>query len=206
MSKFIFVTGTGTEVGKTYCASSMVKTRQRGNHRVGVYKPVASGCRRGSDGELIADDALSLWHAAGEPLTLQSVCPQRFAMPLSPPQAAAAEGSHVDETLLVDGLDAWADFDTTYIEGAGGLFSPISKSMLNVDLIIALKRTRDVEVVLIAANRLGVQHEVIAAVRASRASGVKIDRVVLNDIAIDSSSSANAECLRQWIDATVEAS
>ena len=90
----LFITGTDTGVGKTYVATLIVRSLLRAGHRVGVYKPVASGCRP-ERGTLVSDDALALWDAAGRPGELERVCPQRFEAPLAPPLAARAEGKEV---------------------------------------------------------------------------------------------------------------
>lgn len=198
-SKWILITGTGTDVGKTYYASALAETRRRAGERVGVYKPVASGCQVDENGRPVAGDAVCLWQAAGKPLTLASVCPQSFIAALAPPEAAAAEGRRVDEARLISGLHVWEDFDVVVIEGAGGLFSPISDSMLNLDFAIELQSRRSIEVILTAANRLGVQHDVIACVRAAEAAGLTINEVVLNTISPDSSTATNADRLAKWI-------
>ncbi|MEM8912579.1 MAG: dethiobiotin synthase [Planctomycetota bacterium] len=203
-----FFTGTDTDVGKTHCAVMDVLTRVRRRRRVGVCKPVASGCRR--DGEqLIADDAVQLWDAAGRPRTLDDVCTQRFEPALSPPMAASLDGCHVDESQLIDSIAGWLRDDSIedlIIEGAGGLFSPMSTSWLNIDLI---ERVRELashtSVVLVARNQIGVQHQVISAVRAAKASGCPIDTVWLNTIPgrSDPSQTSNADELRRWIDVDV---
>lgn len=211
-----FVTGTGTDVGKTYCASRFVEMRRTSGQRVGVYKPVASGCEQSGDGKWVATDAVQLWHAAGCPRTLHDVCPQRFAAPLAPPQAAIAENSVVDETLLIAGVHVWtgtsessrsggeAACDVLVVEGAGGLFSPVSASMLNADFALRLRdEFPQMIVVLIARNRLGVIHECVAAVRAARATGLSIDKIVLNDIGIegvngDESIATNGQQIQHW--------
>src|SRR5690349_2937295 len=100
----LFSTGTDTEVGKTYAAALIVRALVDGGHRVGVYKPAASGCRVEA-GRLVSEDALALWEAAGRPGTLDEVCPQRFAAPLAPHLAAEAEGRSLDAALLRAGLD-----------------------------------------------------------------------------------------------------
>ena len=80
-SRGLFVTGTDTDVGKTYVSALIVAELRAAGHRVGVYKPVASGCV--ADGpELVSEDAVALWEAADRPLTLDAVCPQRFAAPI----------------------------------------------------------------------------------------------------------------------------
>ena len=79
----MFVTGTDTEVGKTYVATLIVKQLVAAGHRVGVYKPVASDCV--SDGrQLVSEDAVELWEAAGRPLSLEVVCPHRYKVALAP--------------------------------------------------------------------------------------------------------------------------
>lgn len=210
-----FVTGTGTDVGKTYCASRYVEMRCRTGQRVGVYKPVASGCVQSNEGPWIAADAVALWRAAGCPRTLHDVCPQQFAAPLAPPLAANAEGRQVDETLLMTGLQGWTGScegsgpyelpcDVLVVEGAGGLFSPISASLLNIDFALLLREQFPQSItVLVARNRLGVIHECIAAVRAAQASGLNIDKIVLNRfgtdaVHLDESTATNAEQIQHW--------
>ena len=63
-SRGLFITGTDTEVGKTYVASLIVKSLVAAGHRVGVYKPVASDCVLMGQ-QLVAEDAVVLWEAAG---------------------------------------------------------------------------------------------------------------------------------------------
>ena len=120
----LFITGTDTEVGKTYVATTIAKQLVNAGHRVGVYKPVASDCV--SDGkQLISEDAFALWEAANCPLHLGAVCPQRFPMALAPHLAARQQAKEVDVELLRSGISAWADVcDIILVEGAGGLMSP----------------------------------------------------------------------------------
>jgi dethiobiotin synthetase len=106
MATGLFITGTGTGVGKTYVASLIARALRATGRRVGVYKPVASGCDL-VDGELVSPDAVALWEAAGRPGTLDQVCPQRFAAPLAPHLAARAEGKRVDCGLLLRSLGFW---------------------------------------------------------------------------------------------------
>ena len=146
MSCGLFITGTGTGVGKTYVGA----LREAGK-RVGVYKPVASGCEV-RDGKLISPDAVALWEAAGRPGTLEQVCPQLFAAPLAPHLAARAEGRRVDPSLLREGIQFWrATSDVVIVEGAGGLMSPISDDDYNADLAAQF----GISLLVVAANVLG---------------------------------------------------
>ena len=155
MKPGLFITGTDTGVGKTHVAAMIARALVRQGRRVGVYKPVASGCLPGEDasvGQLAAEDALLLWEAAGRPGELSLVCPQRFRAPLAPHRAAAAEGRRVDAQLLRDGFDYWRqNYDVVLVEGAGGLLSPISDEDDNARLAADLR----LPLLIVAANRLG---------------------------------------------------
>lgn len=151
MSRGLFITGTGTGVGKTYVAALLAKSLVAAGKKVGVYKPVASGCEL-RDGKLISADALALWEAAGRPGSIEQVCPQLFAAPLAPHLAARAEGKRVDAELLRSGLDFWREScDIVLVEGAGGLMSPISDDDYNADLAEEF----GLPLVVVAANVLG---------------------------------------------------
>ena len=90
----LFITGTNTEVGKTYITALIAKQLVFEGRNVGVYKPAASGCNFDE-----GDDSYVLWDAAGRPADLDLVCPQRFAPPLAPHLAARAEDKEVDAKI-----------------------------------------------------------------------------------------------------------
>lgn len=198
----IFVAGTGTEVGKTHIAAMIARALAASGRRVGVYKPAASGCRKAPEG-LIADDAVALWEAAGQPLTLAQVCPQRFLAPLAPPRAALAEGRRVDAALLRTGLEPWlAASDVVVVEGAGGLMSPLSDDDYNIDLAAEL----GLPLVIVAANELGVINSTLQTLITARTRAPKlpIAGVVLNQATQrpdDASLASNAEELAARCDA-----
>lgn len=198
----IFFAGTDTDVGKTYVASLIAAALLKSGRRVGVYKPVASDCRSVA-GELVAADAVSLWEAAGRPRTLADVCPQKFIAPLSPPAAAAAEGKRVDTKWLRDGADAWIDgFDVRIVEGAGGLFSPLADGLLNIDLLTQFDSPR---LVIVAANRLGVIHQVLATCEGAKQRGVSPHGVILCQVSpkVDDSVSSNQAEIERYSDVPV---
>lgn len=175
----LFITATDTDVGKTWVTAALARTMVATGRRVGVYKPVASGCALNPCGQALSDDAQALWHAAGRPLTLGDVCPQRFLAPLAPPLAAAEEGTTVNDELLVAGFEPWrAASDVVLVEGAGGLLSPLSANLNSLDLA----RVLNLPLLVVAANRVGVMHQVLALLHAARALApeVVIAGIVLN--------------------------
>ena len=190
----LFITGTGTGVGKTYVAALIAKSLMASGKRVGVYKPVASGCVM-RDGQLVSDDAVALWEAAGRPGTIEQVCPQMFAAPLAPHLAARAEGKRVDEKRLRSGLEFWRDScDVVLVEGAGGLMSPISDDDFNADLADKF----GLPLVVVAANELGTINATLQTliVADTFREGLRVAGVVLNSprqLADDPSVESNAD-------------
>ncbi len=191
----LFISGTDTDVGKTFVARAMAKHYRHSGMKVGVYKPVASDCHPESEqsgAKIVAADALELWNAAGNPRTLAEVCPQRFRAPLAPTRAAAAEGRTVDANQLRQAAEPWlTGFDVVIIEGAGGLLSPLADGVLNLDLV---KQLAPIELVIVAANRLGVIHQTLATCAAAIHGGVIPTGIVLCDTSekLDASAHENA--------------
>jgi dethiobiotin synthetase len=178
----LFVTGTDTEVGKTWVASMIVRCLVESGQRVGVYKPVASDCI-GDGAKLVSDDALALWEAAGRPLSLDAVCPQKFSAPLAAPLAARAEGRTIDSNLLREGIAVWADeCDIVVVEGAGGLMSPVSEEEFVADIAADL----GYPLVVVAPNVLGVINQSLQTLitAACFRDGLPVAGVILNDTQI----------------------
>jgi dethiobiotin synthetase len=174
----LFITGTDTGVGKTYVGALIVRALKAGGLRVGVYKPVASGCRREGD-RLISDDAVLMWQAAGEPGDLDRVCPQCFEAPIAPHLAARAEGKELDRKLLRSGLDYWtARSDIVLVEGAGGLLSPLGDKEYVADLAHDL----GFPLVIVARNALGAINHTLLTLRAAQTfrGGLPVAGIILN--------------------------
>jgi dethiobiotin synthetase len=174
----LFVTGTDTGVGKTHVAAMIARRLREAGHRVGVYKPAASGCRRVA-GELVSDDAVTLWEAADRPGQLDWVCPQRYEAPLAPHLAARAEEKQLDPKLLRDGIQRWRSCsDVIVVEGAGGLMSPLDDNLYVADLVEAFC----FPLVVVAANVLGAINQTLQTLIAADAfrGGLPVAGIVLN--------------------------
>lgn len=178
MPSGLFITGTGTGVGKTYVGALIARALHAAGKRVGVYKPAASGCET-REGRLVSQDAEALWLAAGRPGTLEAVCPQLFAAAVAPHLAARAEGKRVDAKLLRDGIHFWRETsDVVIVEGAGGLMSPVSDDDFNADLAEEF----GYPLVVVAANELGTINSTLQTLitAATYRDGLKVAGIVLN--------------------------
>lgn len=201
----LFITGTDTEVGKTYVTTRIAAALRAAGRRVGVYKPAASGCRleqgvfepipdpsgsgrfsqpdhppsQSPNRRMVSDDALSLWEAAGRPGPLERVCPQLFLTPLAPHLAARAEGKELDARLLRDGLDYWkSNSEVVLVEGAGGLMTPIGDDEYMADLAADF----GFPLVVVSRNALGtINHTLQTLITATIfRNGLAIAGIVLN--------------------------
>lgn len=179
----LFITGTNTEVGKTYVAALIARSLVAAGHRVGVYKPAASGCRL-ENGELVADDAVALWEAAGKPGRLEEVSPQRFVAPLAPHLAARAEGQEIDRELLITGIEPWLQgYDLVIVEGSGGLMSPMSDEDYNATLAEHFA----LPLVVVAPNELGTINQTLQTLitAVSFGEGLSVAGIVINQVRDD---------------------
>jgi dethiobiotin synthetase len=175
----LFITGTDTDVGKTYVAALVARSLAASGRRVGVYKPAASGCIRDAQGCLVSDDAVALWEAAGRPGDLEYVCPQRFAAPLAPHLAARAEGREIDADLLRTGLDYWRSrCEIVLVEGAGGLMSPLGDG----EYVADLAGDFSFPLIVISRNILGTINATLQTLIAASVyrGGLKVAGIVLN--------------------------
>jgi dethiobiotin synthetase len=182
----LFFTGTDTGVGKTFVAASLAAYLRERGYRVGVMKPVETGCRE-MNGTLIASDALSLKAASGCAEPIERICPYRFPESLAPSIAAerAAQKIDVDHLLATYGEIA-AESDVTLVEGAGGLMVPLLPSYTFADFARVLK----LPLVVIAANRLGVINHLLLTVEHASCKGLIMLGYVLNRISNDTSLAA----------------
>ncbi len=199
MVRGLFITGTDTGVGKTYVAGLVARQLVSEGRKVGVYKPVASGCRR-QDDEVISEDALVLWESAGRPGDLEQVCPQRFLAPVAPPAAAQTEGKTVDPELLRSGLSYWVErSEIVLVEGVGGLFSPISQQ----DLVADLAADFGFPLLIVSRNALGTINHTLLTVAAARSfrRPLQVAGIVLNHPNLpleDQSLASNPTELARW--------
>jgi dethiobiotin synthetase len=199
----LFIAGTDTGVGKTRVAATIARLLVAQGVRVGIYKPAASGCKR-RRGQLMSEDAVELWEAAGKPLTLEQVCPQRYAAPLAPHLAARAEGRAIDAKLLRSGLTVWQqNSDIVLIEGAGGLMSPLSHDEYVADLALEF----GYGVVVVAANMLGVINQTLQTLVTAAVfrGGFDVAGIVLNHVQPNTRSGPSIKSNRVELERRAEA-
>lgn len=188
--KTLFVTGTDTDVGKTWVTCMLLKQFADQGLRVGAYKPACSGAVRMPNGNLHWRDVDLLKTACGWTGGQNQICPQRFLASLAPNVAAAAEQKRVDSDLLSTGVQVWEGHaDLVVVEGAGGLLCPLSDTSTVLDLAQQLRSP----VLIVAANRLGVINHTLLTVKVALASQLTVAGIILNNCLSAASSQHASE-------------
>ncbi|HXQ88171.1 MAG TPA: dethiobiotin synthase [Solirubrobacterales bacterium] len=172
MARGVFVTGTGTEVGKTVVAATIARTLAGEGRKVAVFKPAVTGLDEGVE----TDHAL-LRRASGSEQSDEEIAPYRYGPPASPHLAAALAGEEIDpERLRQTAAVAAEGAEAIVCEGVGGLLVPLSPGYLVRDLAADL----GYPLVVVAGPGLGTINHTLLTVEAARAAGLEMAAVVLN--------------------------
>ena len=166
----LYVTGTDTGIGKTLASSALLHALRGHGLRAAGMKPVASGCER-IDGEWKNADALAL-QAAGEPGSAYGdVNPFALEHPLAPELAARDAGIEIAlPPILAAHARLAARSDALVVEGVGGWAAPLSASLMQADLVRALR----LPVLLVVGLRLGCLNHALLSARAIVADGAHL--------------------------------
>jgi dethiobiotin synthetase len=167
----VFVTGTGTAVGKSVVAAVIARSRAAAGDRVAVFKPAVSGLDE--DGE---SDHTLLRRAAGSSQSDDEIAPYRYGPPASPHLGADLAGETIDRERLLNAARAAAEgADFLLCEGVGGLLVPLTLGYLVRDFARELGRP----VVIAAAPGLGTINHTLMTIECARAVGLEVAAVVL---------------------------
>lgn len=167
----VFVTGTGTEVGKSVVAAVIARTAAAEGERVAVFKPAVSGL----DEEGEADHEL-LRRASGSDQTDDEIAPYRFGPPVSPHLAAEMAGVRIEPEALVAGARRAAEEGGLLVcEGVGGFLVPLTPRYQVRDFA----RELGMPVVIAASPGLGTINHTLLTVEAVRGAGLEVAGVAL---------------------------
>jgi dethiobiotin synthetase len=194
----VFVTGTGTEVGKTVVAAAIARTLASDGRKVAVFKPAVTGLDEPGE----PDHAL-LRRAAGSEQSKEEIAPYRYNPAASPHLAAELAGEPIDpQRLLAAARAAAAGADTLVCEGVGGLLVPLSPDYLVRDLAADL----GLPVIVAASPGLGTINHTLLSIEAARAGGLEVVAVVLTPWPDEPSriEQSNRETLKSLGGTTVE--
>jgi dethiobiotin synthetase len=187
--RVVVVAGTGTGIGKTHFAQALLRALGALGLRTAGLKPIETGVSEAVVSDAARLDAEATFHVKRSGYAL--------AAPLSPHLATReAQVPPIRLDVIRDLVRAaCAQVDVALVELPGGLFTPLTDSLLNADLTRDLAPTTTL---LVAPDRLGVLHDVLSTARAASTLPVRIDGVVLSAPELpDPSTGRNAQELRR---------
>lgn len=181
MSKNIFVTGTGTEIGKTYVAGLLVKKLHEAGEKSSYYKAAMSGNDKDADGNLIPGDAKFVKELAGIDQNLNEMCPYIYERAYSPHLAAQIEGNPVNLDYVVEKLrDLEKKYDYITLEGSGGILCPLRFDDEEIYLEDFVKKAK-LSSIIVADAGLGTINNLVLTAFYMKEKGMKIKGIIFNN-------------------------
>jgi len=180
MAKKLFITGTGTDVGKTYVSALILKKLRENNINAAYFKAAMSGNSRDENGKLIPGDALEVKTVSGIGQPLDEMCPYVYETAVSPHLASKLEGSPVELGKAVSELDSLsAKYDYITAEGSGGILCPLRFDGERVMLEDFIK-ARNFPCLMVADAGLGTINSVVLTAEYMKSRDITIRGIIFN--------------------------
>lgn len=180
MSKSLFITGTGTDVGKTYVTGLIVKKLREGGASAAYYKAAMSGNDRRADGMLIPGDALQVKRMSGIEQPLEEMCPYIYETAVSPHLAAKLEGKPLEMECVLKHFDyVCGKYEYITAEGSGGILCPLrfdEQQIQQEDFI----KARSLSCLMIADAGLGTINAVGLTAEYMKAHKIPVRGIIFN--------------------------
>lgn len=184
--KGLFITGTDTGVGKTLVAGGIAFVLRELGLKVGVLKPIASGCRHAREG-LVSDDAAFLAMCAETDYPLSILTPVTYTTPAAPITCADMEKRPIDyEAIAAAYRYLCESCDVVIVEGIGGVMVPIDEDHTVLDLAAEFK----LPTVIVARPNLGTINHSLLTIQAVRKAGLPLAGLVISGYNADTADIA----------------
>lgn len=180
MSSGIFITATGTDVGKTYVSGVLLKRLRALNINAGYFKAALSGATEGELKELIPGDAKYVYDVAGIVGDFNDSITYILKTEASPHLAAEIEGVEINlDTIKNHFKNHTKNYEFILTEGSGGIICPISingERLMLTDVI----RSLNLDIIIVADAGLGTINSTLLTVEYAKSLGIKIKGIILN--------------------------
>lgn len=181
MSKSLFITGTGTDIGKTYITALIVKKLIANNVKVAYFKPAMSGNEKDAKGEIIPGDSTWVKNISMTKQDITSMCPYVYENAVSPHLAGQIENNSVEIAIIKEEYKKLQNsYDYITIEGAGGIACPLSfgnEHMTQDELVKNLK----LPCLIVADAGLGTINLVVLTVHYMKSQKIPIKGIIFNN-------------------------
>lgn len=177
--KKLFVSSSGTGIGKTLVSAALIHQLRASGHTVRVLKPVISGYTPDTHHESDTGILLDSLGANHDGPAIDRVSPFRFEAPLSPDMAAIREGKSIDYDALLDVCRSAesGDEDVLLVEGVGGVMVPLTEDRTVLDWMAALNHP----CVLVVGSYLGTISHTLTAVETLRLRDIPLTAMVISE-------------------------
>lgn len=181
MSKALFITGTGTDIGKTYVAGLIVKKIVQAGKSAAYYKAAMSGNNRRADGSLIPGDALFVKQTSGIQQPIAEMCPYIYENAYSPHLASRIEGHPVKMSVVKEGYEKVCEkYEYVTMEGSGGILCPICFDEEKIQLEDVIKEL-GLSCIIVADAGLGTINSVVLTVEYMKAHNIIVKGIIFNN-------------------------
>lgn len=180
----VFITSSGTDIGKTFVATALIRQLREKGEDVRALKPVISGF---SDAAPEGSDTALILEALGRAVTppnIDAVSPWRFKAALSPDMAARREGAPLGYGAVLGACREARAVDnpgTLIIEGVGGVMVPLTDDRLVLDWIADLHAEAALDVLLVVGSYLGTISHTLTAVEALRGRELEPSAIIVSE-------------------------
>ncbi len=179
MTKIVFISGTGTDIGKTYVTCMLLRQLRDNDYKVRAIKPVISGF---DDQAIEQTDSGLLLQAMGMDPTIENtdkISPWRFADPLPPHLVAEQTGEalNIDKIINFCQKQAVDELDFLLIEGAGGIMTPLNYNFTTLDLVKRL----ECHCLLVTGSSLGTLSHTISAITCIKQFDIALNGLIISE-------------------------
>ena len=184
----VFITATDTEIGKTTVACGVAASLRGRGQRVGVCKPIATGCRFDVS-RLVAEDAEALAHYSDCRQSLDVINPVRYREALAPWVAAERSSRAVHTGSIYDSMHRIDEAcDVVVVEGIGGVMVPIAEGVTVLDMAAAI----GYPVVVVTRGDLGTLNHTAMTCELIKRRGLRLAGLVINRYKTDTADVAES--------------
>lgn len=181
MTKGIFITGTGTDVGKTYISALIAKSMREKKFNCGYYKPALSGAEK-IDGKIIPGDCSYVFKFAGIDKDPNDYVSYAFEPAVSPHLASKMANTPIQlNKIYKDFSRIKCEYEYLIVEGAGGIVCPFNtfeeRKILTKDII----NTLNLDIIIVAPASLGTINSTVLTVEYAENYGFCVRGIILNN-------------------------
>ena len=186
MSKNIFITATGTDIGKTYISALILKKMREEGFNAGYFKPVLSGVVE-KGGKLVESDCNYVVSTAKIPTTADDCVAYWWKEAVSPHLASQRAGETINTEKIKKAFEEKQNqYDYLLVEGAGGITCPLRVQNGEKYLLKDLIKDLGLSIIIVADGGLGTINSILLTVEYAKQNNINIEGIILNNFNPDS--------------------